>query len=448
MKLQTFILAFLFFLIFSLKGNAQPDEYVNENFERNIDYVYKDNIQGVQLIVDGSLLKYPILGPRERMVLMFDDLDNDVKDYSYTIVHCNADWTPSNLNELEYIDGFAYNEIIDYEYSFNTEVPYTNYRVELPNSDFGWSKSGNYILRVFMSDDEEDVVLTRRFMVVDQRMNIGAELVRPFAIDRFKTHHEIDFTVNHRGITVRSPKTEIKVAILQNGRWDNAITGIEPLFVRGDDLIFDYQNQIVFQAGREFRYFDARSTRFRSDRIREIEEAEGMYHLSVSSDKVRSGELDQVFADINGTFIIDNFHEDDPDLESDYVKVYFELPYDEPDPFGEIYIFGKLTDWQLKEEFRMKYNDNYKAYIGTAMLKQGYYNYQYAYLEDGAPKVDFELIEGNWWETDNDYHILVYYRPFGERYDQLVSVAFLNSNPIRSGKRLGVLRLENDIYRR
>lgn len=448
MRIQLAYLCFICFLAISLSGNAQPDEYVNEVFERNIDYVYKENIKGVQLIKNGDLLDYPILMEGDRMVLLFDDLDNDVKEYSYTIIHCNADWTPSNLNELEYIDGFAYADILDYEYSFNTEVQYTNYRLELPNSDMGWTKSGNYLLKIMLDDDEEDVVLTRRFMVVDQRMTTDAELVRPFAIDRFKTHHEIDFSVNHRGISVRAPKTEIKVAILQNGRWDNAVTDIEPLFVRGENIIFDYQNKIVFQAGREYRFFDGRSTRFRSDRIREIEEADGMYHLGISPDKVRSGVLDQQFADINGAFIVDNFHEDEPDLESDYIRVYFELPYDQPDPFGEIYVFGKLTDWQLKEEFKMKYNENYRAYIGSAMVKQGYYNYQFAYLQDGADKVDFELIEGNWWETDNDYHILVYYRPFGERYDQLVSMAYLNSNVIRLRARLGVLRLENAVYRR
>ncbi|MEM7104531.1 MAG: DUF5103 domain-containing protein [Bacteroidota bacterium] len=443
MRILQVIICLNFCFFFTLTGNAQPEEYVKEAFERNIDFVYKENIHGVQLIRNGDPFDYPIVGDGDRLELLFDDLDNDVKDYSYTLIHCNADWTPSNLNQLEYINGFAYADILDYEYSFNTEIQYTNYRVVLPNDDMEWTKSGNYLLKVFVNNNEEDIVLTRRFMVVEPRMNVNAELVRPFAIERFKSHHEIDFVVNHRGITVRSPKTEINVAILQNGRWDNAITGLEPLFIRGDDLIFDYQNQIVFQAGREFRFFDARSTRFRSDRIREIEEADGMYHLSVSTDKVRSGVLDQQFADINGAFCIGNFHEDEPDLESDYVRVYFELPYDQPDPFGEIYIFGKLTDWQLKEEFKMQYNENYRAYIGSAFLKQGYYNYQYVYLQDGAEVVDFELIEGNWWETDDDYHILVYYRPFGERYDRLVGISYLNSNPIRNSRRLGVLRLEN-----
>ena len=426
---------------------GQPEEYVNEAFQRNTDFTYKENIRGVKLVVNDDPLAYPILETGDRFVLTFDDLADDQEDYAYTIVHCDADWSESNLSPLEYIRGYTNNEIQDYEFSFNTLVPYTNYRIELPNSDIQWTKSGNYLLKIYVSGDEENLVITRRFMVVEKTMNISLDLVRPAAIKKFKTHHEIDFVVNHQGVQVRSPKTDVKVAVMQNGRWDNAVTDVEPLFIKGNELIYDYQDKFVFPAGREFRRFDARSTRYRADRIRSLEDDGRMNYMSVQPDVDRNGELDNFFADLNGAFCIDNLHEDDPDLEADYVEVFFEFPMEQPIDYGDIYVFGKMTDWQLKEEFKMDYSDRQKAYVGRAFLKQGYYNYVYAFVEDSSYDIDATKFEGNWWETDNDYHILVYYRPFGARYDQLVSSAWINSNYIRLTNRLKTLGLESKLRR-
>lgn len=423
---------FLFVLVVGLfstfVGWSQP-EYVNDNFPRNYDHIYKDNIKSVQMIVNNQPVSYPVLrlGSTDRLFVSFDDLDNDVKDYSYRITLCNSDWTPSDLTELEYIDGFAINDIPNYEFSFNTLTPFTFYQFTLPNNDLRWTKSGNYLLEVFEDNDTENLVFTRRFMVHENVMQIRYDLNQAFQVGKSQTHHEIDFVVDHQGIIVRNPRQEIKVVVMQNGRMDNAITDLPPLFIRESSLDYDYQNKVVFQAGREFREFDTRSTRYKAEGIKAFYDDGEQFYFTVFPDPVRANFKYEYYQEVNGQYAIQNFHEDDNNLESDYGTVFFQLNYDQELPKGDIYLFGKLTDWQFKEEFKMKYSPELQAYIGDAFLKQGYYNYMYAYVEDGSEEGDFELIEGNNFQAENDYQIFVYYRPFGARYERLVAYEAFNS---------------------
>ncbi len=379
--------------------------------------------------MDELQLGYPIisLSNADKLVLTFDDLDADVKDYSYTLVHCNADWKVSNLSSLEYIDGFEVEDILDYEYSFNTLVNYTHYRLELPNENMSITKSGNYLLKVFEDDDQENLVLTRRFMVVEPKVSVQYEIKRPTVMSKVRTHQEIDFAVDHPGFEIRNPREEVKVVMMQNGRWDTAIEDVKPLFVKGTRLIYDYQDKFVFPAGKEFRVVDLRSTRYRTERIKQLESDMDMYYMYVFTDKKRN-RLPYLFEkDINGKFVIENQHESNNDLESDYITTFFTLQDDQPFEKGSLYLFGELTDWQIKDEYEFVYIKEENGYALKSLLKQGYYNYAYAFVADDKTTPDMEPIEGNWFETENDYQVLVYYRPFGERYDRLIGAITFSS---------------------
>ncbi len=391
--------------------------------------IFLPNIKTVRFHIDGLELTYPIidLNSSNRLLLSFDDLDADVKNYTYTLVHCNADWTPSNLAPNEYLDGFSEGTIDEYDYSFNTTTPYTHYWLLLPNEDLRFTKSGNYLLEVYEDQGDRRMAFTRRFMVVEPRVRILPQMVRPARVDKQRTHQEIDFVVAHDGFDIRNPRTELQAVILQNGRWDNAIVGVPPKFSRGNEQVFDYQDRIVFPAGNEFRYLDLRSLRRPSENVFQIDRSDRGYEVMLLPDEKRFDKPYLDWDDLNGQYVVETLDQDDPELEADYAEVLFTLHSPSEYADREVYLFGALSDWQLRDECRMVYNPAVNGYVGRVWLKEGFYTYAYALspLEGTAP--DLAEVEGNWFETRNNYTILLYFKPFGSRYDRLIGVVTFDS---------------------
>lgn len=400
--------------------SARPPQDLNL---RNDDYVYVDHIKTVRFHPGSLIVGFPAieLFSNAQLYFSFDDFQDEVHTYTYTLVHCNADWTPSNLAPTEYLNGFEEETIDTYEFSFNTTTPYTHFFMALPNNDMRPTKSGNYLLHVFDDEDERFPVITRRFVVVENIMQVAARLVRPSVVSKSNTHQEIDFQVAHPGIDVRNPRLEVSAFILQNGRWDNAVKNLKPLFVRGEELSFDYQDKVVFPAGKEFRPVDLRSFRYPSPEVANVESYPDGIDITLYKDDKRVLQPYFEYQDLDGRYFVETQDGSDPELQSDYASVLFTLysptEYDDAD----VFVFGAFTDWQLKPENQMVYNDRVNGYVADLFLKQGYYDYYYAVAprDGGPPSIDDT--EGNWYETENEYAILIYYRPFGERYDRLVA---------------------------
>lgn len=393
--------------------------------------ILDNNILTVQLHLAGAPLTQPIVelntGPGS-LVLEFDHYGTDIKDYLYTIQHCNSDWQPSDLNDNEYIDGFTEDRITDFSNSFNTLANYTHYRLGLPNRNMRWTKSGNYLLKIFDNDNDRRLVIVRRFMVVEPQWFVEAQFVRTAQVQYMNTHHEIDFTVLHRNARVQNPINDVKAFVLQNGRWDNAIGPVSTNFTRaGEQLVFDYQDKIVFPAGKEWRFFDMRSFDYRGEQVRRIDEKDDYYEVTLQPDESRFGQPYIFRGDINGRYSIENTNFNQTLDQCDYAKVLFSIQRNLPEDEADVYIFGDLSDWQIKPEFKMAYEAEAKVYYAEAFLKQGYYNYIYAVVDRATGKIDEDGYEGNWFETGNLYTILVYYRPFGARFDRLMAAASLDS---------------------
>lgn len=392
--------------------------------------IFDEDIRTVQLQLAGSPLSLPIVDLPTRanaLVLEFDHIGDDIRDYKYTVVHCNSDWQPSELIDNQYLDGFLEDRITLVESSFNTLTQYTHYMVPLPNSNMRWSKSGNYLLKVFDADEDDRLVLVRRFMVVEPIWRIAAQFVRTSKVDKYNTHHEIDFLVKPKGERISNPQNDVKAFVLQNGRWDNAIGPVKPYITRGEDIVYDYQDQIVFPAGKEFRFFDMRTLDVRGERVKMISEKHDYYEVTLQRDESRFDRAAVFRQDADGRFVIDNRHYNQTLLQCDYARVLFSLDRNLPLDDQDVYVFGELSDWQLKPEFRMEYNAEAHAYYCEPFLKQGYYNYQYIVVDRKTGVEDTEGFEGNWYETGNQYTVLVYFRPFGARYDRLMGAATLKS---------------------
>ncbi|HZK09345.1 MAG TPA: DUF5103 domain-containing protein [Bacteroidales bacterium] len=422
-------------IVAMLTGRSQtdPDDYYQEDFVRNSSYIYKDYIRAVLMHPDGAPMSKPVvkLKSSERLVFSFDDLSADYKKYGYTIIHCDADWNVSDLVPTEYLETFQDDYIDDFAYSVNTMQPYVHYHGVIPNENISYRLSGNYLLKVYLADDPEEVIFTHRFFVVDPRVQVVARVRKPLDVSERDWRQEVVFNIQTMGLSLTDPRQEIKVTLRQNGRWDNAITDLKPRSITGTDLLYDYDGVNVFDGGNAFRYFDLKSLRYNSFRVAETDydPMEG-YQVFLHDDVVKKKNVfENVQESINGLFLIKTEDMEIDNTMADYAQVHFFLPYDYPLATGKLYLMGGLTYWQFIPEAELKYNYDRKGYEASLLLKQGFYNYQYLFLPNNATRGETELTEGNFFDSNNDYSFFVYYRPVGGRFDRLVNVTTILTFP-------------------
>lgn len=415
------LIQLLFLCLFaSLSVSAQDDI----NFT---DDVYLDYIESVKFHHSGLFTSVPIidLGSNGQLILSFDDLEAGDKDFIYKIIHCDKNWQPSDLDEYDYINGFNGEEIEDISYSIGTYQNYTHYRLALPNDDLEWTISGNYILAIY--EDEYDTVpaITRRFMVAEPLVTVLAQVDQPMNVSKIRTHHEIDFKINFEDFRIVNAMNEIEVTILQNNRWDTAMEGIKPRFVAGQNINFNYVDRINFPAGKEFRIVDLRSTRYRGEGVHSIDRNPNGFDMLVHLDQSRYYNGYHTYDDINGQFVIESADDNNSNLQSEYMNVYFALQLEQTLLEGDIFIVGSFCDWKLSEQNKLEYDSIREIYTTDILLKQGFYDY--TYVVKSGDEVDHIALEGNSYETENDYTVLAYFTEFGSRYDRLIGVASLNS---------------------
>lgn len=442
--------------------------YAQNEALRYEDYVYQTNIRSVKFTQKSLYLSQPILllDGDELLELEFDDMDADSKSYYYRVIQCDMNWKPTQLSELDYIDGYANDVLREYHNSFKATSPFTHYRLILPNENTRITRSGNYILQVYENQSKEVTILTRRFIVLENKVFINAKLVPPAAVGKFKTHQEIDFEVSVDKLPVGNMRQEIKATILQNNRWDNAVQGLMPNFNRGNSLVWDYQDKVVFPAGKEFRWLDMRSLFLFGSQIASINRINSRYEIIMKEDRpFDETQYFQIF-DLNGDFVIGNsdqrgmrlsenlqrrpnqtpdgakpnpadwrdLAQDDANhfnnaVGSDYAEVQFYLGMNEPLDNQDVYLVGRFNDWQMQPQYKMSFDDVLQAYTLRTPLKQGYYNYAYSAKPRNSTTspVILSPIDGDWWETENVYTIIIYYRAFGERYDRVIGMGQVQS---------------------
>ncbi len=426
-------LAFILILFFSLTNISAQDkdttEYYSDKVLRYDDHIYVPTIATVLLSPDLPSMLPPIiqLNAEEKLFLSFDDLSGDNKTLFYTVVHCNARWEPSDCSVSDYIDGFYDQELSSYSYSRNTLQRYIHYDAQFPNESFKLLISGNYLLKVFQDGDQEKLVLTKRFMVYENKVELTGDVHAPTIVADRNYKQEVDFIVKYSTPDITNPFQEIYPVILQNGRWDNAITGLQPQFLMDKELRYDYEDVNVFKGGKEFRWFDTRTLRLNTERVEKISQDSGAYHVFLLPDERRTFKRYMNNADINGKFLVRTQDNHDSEIEAEYCYVHFFLPWPMPETGGNMYVMGAMTDWQCTSRNKMNYNKDRRGYECVLYLKQGYYNYQYGFLKDGEVSADEYVAEGMNQETENDYWILIYFRKTGARTDELVAVKRLNS---------------------
>ncbi len=366
----------------------------------------------------------PVIKLGDKLVLEFDALNGDEADYYYKIEHFNYDWSPSVLVKSEYLNGFDNQRILDYENSFNTFQIYSHYVLQIPNNQTrGLLVSGNYMIKIF--NDYDELIFSRKFMVIEQKANVGVEIKRSRDVRVVNEKQSVDIIISSNFINFNNPKETVRTLIIQNNNLNTAISGLKPLYTLGNQLIYKYVTETSFWAGNEYLFIDTKDLRVATLGTRSIALRE-LYNNYLYTDIVRSERPYTYNPDINGNYLITALDRENPNIEADYAWVHFSLQMDEL--FGEsnVHVYGNFNNYAIDDNTKMYYDNNSKSYKVAVLLKQGFYNYKYV-LVDSKNGLNEGKISGNFYQTENDYKVLVYYRDLGARYDRIIGIGSANS---------------------
>lgn len=410
--------------------------FIFNGFSQTPDAIYKSNIKAVRFHMYGNQESLPVykLNSGDQLELNFDDLDANVKSYYYSFQLCDYNWQPVDISPFLYTKGFTQQRIATYRYSSIALTRYTHYQALLPDRNTSLTMSGNYILKVFLDGDTAKLAFTRRMLVLEQKAAISGQVVQPFTPQLYRTHQKIQFNANINGLNTFSAAQQIKVVILQNNRWDNSLKDIKPTFVRGNTLEYNTENNCIFPGGKEWRWLDLRSFRLQSDRVKNAVYTKTTTDMYLFPDADRTAQRYVYFRDLNGMYLVESYETINPYWQGDFATVHFSLTTPDAMPYTDkdIYLAGQLTNYEFTDKTKMVFNAEKGVYETTAFLKQGYYNYTYIAVDKNNPEQKRDL-EGDYWETENEYTILMYYKSFTDRTDQLIGVGKINSRTDKPG---------------
>jgi hypothetical protein len=407
---NTFLLFVCCFVSISFKGLA--GEVTPE------DHVYSDKIKSVLFYPepDGAV-GVPItrFDQNTRLILKFDELSDNQEFFYYKIYHYNADWTQSYLSANQYLSDFNEFRVSEGEMSFKTRISYFHYTIIIPKVKV----SGNFLIKIYRNYDEEDLVLTRQFIIYEDIAPVTALMTRSSTpADAFKKQ-QVNFEINYARLNISNPYNDVKVRLRQNFKNYNSINTLRPVFVKEYNKTLDYQfynNENAFDGGNEFRYFDLRSVLFSGIYVGRIQRTNEQCDAWILPEMSRAKFAYSFYEDINGAFFPQLYENLNKTTDPDYVMVHFQLTSAEVS--GNVYITGRFTNWKTLPEYKLTYNAEGKYYSGAFLMKQGYYNYAYS-IVDGTKRDDL-YFEGNYSNTENAYDIIVYARVQGDMYDRAI----------------------------
>lgn len=401
--------------------------------EKFSDAIYYPEIKTVQLYQQNNQMSLPIinLGSSDLLELHFDDLDGYVKNYSYTFQLCNENWEPVDLSPFDYIKGFIQNRLNQYRVSSIAQTKYVHYQALLPDRGSVPTKSGNYLLKVFLNGDINKVAFTKKFFVLDNKTSIGLQVLQPYDNSLFRTYQRVQVSVNATQLNPINPQQQVKVVVLQNNRWDNVVRNIKPAFIRGNVLEYNGEQDCLFAAGKEYRWVDLRSFRIATERVHSIDKLTIPNEIILKPDLTRSQLRYAYFKDFNGWYFISSSENINPFWQADYANVHFTFipPNNKAIEGKDVYIMSNFTNSELNDSTKLLYNEEEGWYEKTFLMKQGYYSYTYVTKDKNNENAiaDVTLTDGNLWETENDYTVFVYYKSVNGRHDELVGITTVNT---------------------
>jgi len=413
------LLPLFFVLLFtSISGISQVIEKVEPYYIRTIEF--QGNTNQSQL---------PIIRLGETLNITFDDIKGDEEDYYYIITHHDFDWSLSDLSKGEYLDGFDDVRIEEYINSLTTLQIYSHYTLSIPNRETRRiKKSGNYMISFYNYDGE--LIFTRKFMVVENMVGVAVDIRRSRNLKYIESKQSVHFTINSGDNLLINPNENVKTLVLQNSNIKTAIKDLKPQYMLGNELIYRYDQESSFWGGNEFQFFDSKDLRVAGNGIFRVE-LNDLYEHTLNTRLSRADVPYTYYPDVNGNFVVRAMNTTDSNVEGDYILTHFGLRYYEDIEDKEIHIYGNFNNWTIDESTYMRYDEQEDMFVNSRLFKQGFYNYKYVLVNrDGS--IEPGAICGNFWQTENDYTVLVYYKAPGERFDRIIGVGRGNSSVINN----------------
>lgn len=386
------------------------------------------NIKTVSFVQGGSNV-VPIFELGATFELQFDDLFGNEANYYFEITHCDYNWKPTGIPKTDYILGFDNQRITDYSNSFNTLQLYSHYRLPFPNQFTTQLRiSGNYMLKILNEDRE--VVFSRKFILYEERCTVAAQVKRSRNLSNIDYKQNLDFSITSNDIVFQNPLQNVKTLLIQNGNFNTTIKNVPPQYTLANELVYKYDSETQFWAGNEFLYFENKDIRVASNNVAKIGANSDIYNSFLYTSPARGNQIYTVNQDVNGNFVVKNINASNNAVEADYAWVYFSLSAPTFRLDKDIYITGMFNNYSLSPEYKMDYNAEKGIYEKAVMIKQGFTNFQYT-IADKKGTIDYEnAIDGNFYQTENEYTILVYYRESTDRYQKVIGKGNANSSNI------------------
>ncbi|MFC2127670.1 DUF5103 domain-containing protein [Bacteroidota bacterium] len=402
---------YLFLLFFSLHPSVSGQNYT-ASFIKSV--ILKSSS-------DNNFTSFFQLG--ETIHLSFDDLEADQKDYYYTIDHYDYDWNITDLNKSEYLEGYDEFGLQNFENSFNTLQNFTHYSLQIPNQNTRIKISGNYLITILNTNDE--ICIQRRIVIFEPITTISAKVTQDRDLLNINKKQVVQFSIYHPNLKINNPSNEIKTIILQNNDWNFIKKNLRPQFYKKDEIVYNYNKETSFFGGNEFLNFDTKNRNGNHISIFHTE-LNDLYNHFIVPTAPRTRAPYTYFPDINGNYIIRTLNSSDPILESDYSLVHLSLEATDSLLENDIYVYGGFNNFEIEENNLLTYNEDTKMLEVTLLLKQGFYNYNYV-TKNKKDNTNNHFISGSHFFTENNYTILAYYIPFGQRVGKVIGCTTINS---------------------
>ncbi|MEN2401570.1 DUF5103 domain-containing protein [Flavobacterium sp. MC2016-06] len=383
------------------------------------------NIKTVSFVQNGTNV-VPIFQLGDSFEFQFDDLFGNEANYYFEVTHCDYNWKPTDIPKTDYVRGFDNQRITDYTNSFNTLQIYSHYRLAFPNQFTTQLRiSGNYILKILNEDKE--VLFSRKFILYEDHSTVTAQVKRSRNLSNIDYMQSLDFAIVSNDITFQTPAQNVKVLLLQNGNFNTAIKNVVPQYTMGNQLIYKYDKETQFWGGNEYLYFENKDIRSASNNVGKIGRNSDIYNAYLYTNAARASQIYTLNQDVNGNFVVKNINGSNNEIEADYAWVYFTLSAPTFRANKDLYITGMFNNYSLSPEYKMDYNSDKGVFEKAVMIKQGFTNFQYTIVDKKGVIDNENAIDGNFYQTENEYTILVYYKENTDRYQRVIGKGNANS---------------------